>query len=112
MGGPKEKLVLQHSEFMISQRVQTALLWIEQLRSDLKILDVDVSEKYTADAGEEVSKLVCCESTRYMVQFAGLPLSSLCIVISCKSEIRYESSMAECVPEDGVGQADSRGWSF
>lgn len=58
MGGPKEKLVLQHSEFMISQRVQTALLWIEQLRSDLKILDVDVSEKYTADAGEEVRRFV------------------------------------------------------
>ncbi len=58
MQGPKEKLVLQHCEFMISRRVNNPAEWIEQFREEVRSCDVMVSEKYQndQDADGEVSR--------------------------------------------------------
>jgi hypothetical protein len=65
MQGPKEKLVLQHCEFMISRRVHNPKEWIEQLREEVRSCDVMVSEKYQNDQdadGEVISRVFGCVS--------------------------------------------------
>lgn len=43
--GPKEKLVLQHCEFMIEKRTHEPNKWLEQFKEDLKEIDVILQEK-------------------------------------------------------------------
>lgn len=43
--GPKEKLVLQHCEFKIEERVKSPAKWLEEFKDELKGVNVIVQEK-------------------------------------------------------------------
>jgi hypothetical protein len=47
ISGPKEKLVLQHCEFKIESRVQSPVKWLQDLKNELKDVNVIVQEKRT-----------------------------------------------------------------